>query len=53
MQQIAARGERGCLLDGFPRTEAQARTLMQTMDVQLAINLHLREDVRSFQTATF
>ena len=34
------------LLDGFPRTEQQAEALEQIADVQLAVNLSLREEVR-------
>ena len=40
-----ARGEGGVLLDGFPRTRSQAETLLRFSDVQLALNLHLREEV--------
>ena len=42
-----ARGEGGVLLDGFPRTRSQAETLLRFSDVQLALNLHLREEVRA------
>jgi len=40
-----ARGEGGVLLDGFPRTRSQAETLLRFSDVQLALNLHLQEEV--------
>lgn len=40
-----AAGESGVLLDGFPRTRAQAEALVRTADVQLAVNLHVREEV--------
>jgi adenylate kinase family enzyme len=39
------RGVRGFILDGFPRTKAQAETLLATTDVGLAVNLSLREEV--------
>ena len=39
-------GETGCLLDGFPRTLLQAEALPSFTDVQLAVNLSLREEVR-------
>lgn len=42
-----AAGEAGVLLDGFPRTRAQAEALVRTADVQLAVNLHVREEVRA------
>ena len=37
------------LLDGFPRTQQQAEALEQIADVQLAVNLSLREEVRPRQ----
>jgi adenylate kinase len=39
------RGELGFLLDGFPRTRLQAEAMSHFTDVQLAINLQLREEV--------
>ncbi len=45
LQEGARRGEEGVLLDGFPRTRAQAESLLTFSDVQLALNLSLREDV--------
>ena len=38
-------GEKGFVLDGFPRTAAQAKALGASMDIQLAVNLRLREEV--------
>ena len=35
------------LLDGFPRTPQQAEALEQIADVQLALNMSLREEVRA------
>lgn len=41
-----AEGTDRFLLDGFPRTADQAAALSQIADVQLAVNLGLREEVR-------
>ena len=41
----AARGERGFVLDGFPRTAAQAAALQERISIDLAVNLSLREEV--------
>jgi len=38
-------GERGFILDGFPRTAVQARTLLETTGIQMTLNLALREEV--------
>ncbi|ONK71175.1 uncharacterized protein A4U43_C04F5580 [Asparagus officinalis] len=40
-----AKGESGFILDGFPRTIRQAVILEGTTDIDLVINLKLREDV--------
>lgn len=45
VQRAEQEGEPGVLLDGFPRTVAQAEELLSIADVQLALNLRLREDV--------
>lgn len=40
-----ATGEKGYVLDGFPRTVKQAQDLVASTDIQLAINLDLRQEV--------
>ncbi|GAV84193.1 ADK domain-containing protein [Cephalotus follicularis] len=39
------RGESGFILDGFPRTIRQAEILEEVADIDLVVNLKLREDV--------
>eukprot|EP00250_Pteridium_aquilinum_P000784 c10950_g1_i1 orf=341-1213(-) len=41
----SASGESGFILDGFPRTRSQAGTLDKVTDIDLVVNLRLREDV--------
>lgn len=38
-------GEEGFILDGFPRTRSQAEILDQLTEIDLVVNLKLREDV--------
>ena len=45
LSEGARKGEEGVLLDGFPRTRNQAEALLTFADVQLALNLSLREEV--------
>ena len=47
------RGETGVLLDGFPRTRAQAEALNGFADVQLALNLHVNEEVTELSLARY
>eukprot|EP00252_Welwitschia_mirabilis_P024940 TRINITY_DN761_c0_g2_i1.p1 TRINITY_DN761_c0_g2~~TRINITY_DN761_c0_g2_i1.p1 ORF type:complete len:285 (+),score=67.06 TRINITY_DN761_c0_g2_i1:182-1036(+) len=44
-EQSAAKGETGFILDGFPRTTRQAEILEQVTEIDLVVNLKLREDV--------
>ncbi|XP_077247006.1 adenylate kinase 1, chloroplastic-like [Tasmannia lanceolata] len=45
LQNAEAKGESGFILDGFPRTIRQAEILEGVTDIDLVINLKLREDV--------
>ncbi|XP_062092819.1 probable adenylate kinase 6, chloroplastic [Humulus lupulus] len=42
--RLQAKGESGFILDGFPRTIRQAEILEKVTDIDLVINLKLRED---------
>ncbi|XP_077220869.1 adenylate kinase 1, chloroplastic-like [Tasmannia lanceolata] len=45
LENAEAMGESGFILDGFPRTIRQAEILEGVTDIDLVINLNLREDV--------
>ncbi|XP_039128167.1 probable adenylate kinase 1, chloroplastic [Dioscorea cayenensis subsp. rotundata] len=45
LENGAAKGESGFILDGFPRTIRQAEILEGVTDLDLVLNLKLREDV--------
>lgn len=45
LEKSALKGESGFILDGFPRTTRQAEILEQVTEIDLVINLKLREDV--------
>lgn len=45
LAQGRADGEVGAILDGFPRTRHQAEKLVEVADLQLVLNMSLREDV--------
>ncbi|KAM0942181.1 putative adenylate kinase [Dioscorea sansibarensis] len=45
LESGAAKGESGFILDGFPRTIRQAEILEGVTDIDLVLNLKLREDV--------
>ncbi|XP_020246647.1 probable adenylate kinase 1, chloroplastic [Asparagus officinalis] len=45
LEEGGARGESGFILDGFPRTLRQAEILDGVTEIDLVINLKLREDV--------
>ncbi|KAL2614132.1 hypothetical protein R1flu_025824 [Riccia fluitans] len=45
LEQGLAVGEKGFILDGFPRTISQAEVLEDVTEIDLVVNLKLREDV--------
>lgn len=45
LRKASEAGETGFILDGFPRTRTQAEILDQLAEIDLVLNLRLREDV--------
>ncbi|XP_024403460.1 probable adenylate kinase 6, chloroplastic [Physcomitrium patens] len=45
LENGVSRGESGFILDGFPRTVNQAEIMNEVADIDLVVNLKLREDV--------
>ncbi|KAH7276310.1 hypothetical protein KP509_39G002000 [Ceratopteris richardii] len=45
LQAGSAAGESGFILDGFPRTRSQVEALDRITDIELVLNLRLREDI--------
>ncbi|KAJ7515601.1 hypothetical protein O6H91_22G019800 [Diphasiastrum complanatum] len=45
LEKGALEGEKGFILDGFPRNTTQAEILEQVTEIDLVVNLKLREDV--------
>ena len=45
-RELAQHGQRGAILDGYPRTLAQAHALSEIADVQQVLNLRMPDEVR-------